>query len=74
MRELLVALAPANEQTISDRGLRYITSFVDSLGIALLSSDRDCPDYCAADLDSAVVFLVDSSRYFPWAHSGTHLG
>jgi hypothetical protein len=37
MRELLVALAPANEQTISDRDLRYITSFADSLGIALTS-------------------------------------
>jgi hypothetical protein len=41
MRELLVALVPANEQTISDRDLRYITSSVDSLDIALLSSDKD---------------------------------
>jgi hypothetical protein len=30
MRELLVALVPANERTISDRDLWYITSFVDS--------------------------------------------
>jgi hypothetical protein len=42
-RELFVALAPANEQTISDRDLRYITSFVDSLDIALLSSDKITP-------------------------------
>jgi hypothetical protein len=52
MRELLIALVPANERTISDRGLRYIASFVDSLGIALLSTDKDSPT--AAPLTSIV--------------------
>ena len=74
MRELLAALAPANEQTISDRDQRYITSFVDSLDIALLSSDKDRPHCCAAGLDNAEVFLLDSNRHFPWARSGMHLG
>jgi hypothetical protein len=63
-RELFVAPALANAQTISDGDLRYITSFVDSLDIALLSSDKDHLHYFVADLDSAAVFLRDSSMHF----------
>jgi hypothetical protein len=66
MRELLVALASANEQTISDSDLRYITSFVDSLGIALLSSDRDC--LTTAPLTSIV------QRFSFWTVIGNFLG
>jgi hypothetical protein len=42
-----------------------MTSSADILGIALPSSDRDHPDYCAPDLDNALVFLPDSSKHFP---------
>ena len=45
----------------------------DSLDIALLSSDKDRLHCCTADLDNAAVSLLDSSRHFPWARSGTHL-
>jgi hypothetical protein len=42
---------------------------VDSLDIALLSSDKDHPHYFAAGLDSAAVFLRDSGMHFLLARS-----
>jgi hypothetical protein len=68
-RELLAAPAPANEQIVSDRDLGYITSSEGKRDIALPLSDRDRPDYCAAALDSAVVFLPDSSKALFWTGS-----
>ena len=73
MHELLVALALANEQTACDRDLECIAFFADIPDIVLLSHDRYNPDFCVTDRDSEEVFLLDSSRRFPVAHSGTVL-
>jgi len=59
--EPFVAPVPANEQTTSDRNLGYRASVVDSLGVALPSSDRDHPATASLTAtDEISIVLADS--------------